>query len=393
MAIGMMGGDNKKLIFHDFLAMGCGNSPETVEAAANTASAMEAEASVSAGISSIGDGLVLGTGNLVSSRPALNNSEVFLIHGRKDDSVPESSNSFSARKRNNSDSTYMAFINDKSRSVCVDSPESSRSLKMLGKEVISDRSRKYHKDDVQFQIQPPLRPTSLHSLSSRPVLIPSKWEQSIPTNSGSLGHYPSPIAQSGMLSSYASKDLNFGAMHMSQLAADEGSRTGIKGSGVLNIVTSSSSGPNERNIASFFPYGSRPYSTQINMPESSDALRYHGRQNVGRQMTIFYAGQAHVFDDVHPNKAEIIMALAGSYGGSWSTTYLQKTTMFPSAGEVKVFSEENNQEPISQVGRTTLTRDIQGLTPGDQPSRRVANDGRVMIQAPLLSAEGKRNAS
>jgi hypothetical protein len=36
-------------------------------------------------------------------------------------------------------------------------------------------------------------------------------------------------------------------------------------------------------------------------------------------MTIFYGGQAHVFDDVHPNKADVIMALAGSSGGSWST--------------------------------------------------------------------------
>ena len=27
-----------------------------------------------------------------------------------------------------------------------------------------------------------------------------------------------------------------------------------------------------------------------------------GLASAGRQMTIFYGGQAHVFDDVHPNK-------------------------------------------------------------------------------------------
>lgn len=65
-------------------------------------------------------------------------------------------------------------------------------------------------------------------------------------------------------------------------------------------------------------------------------------------MTIFYGGQAHVFDDVHPNKvillslclntfifklymnanvslqADVIMALAGSSGGSWSTDLSHK---------------------------------------------------------------------
>lgn len=67
-----------------------------------------------------------------------------------------------------------------------------------------------------------------------------------------------------------------------------------------------------------------------------------------KQMTIFYGGQAHVFDDVHPNKvillslclntfifklymnanvslqADVIMALAGSSGGSWSTDLSHK---------------------------------------------------------------------
>ncbi|KAK8948547.1 Protein TIFY 8 [Platanthera zijinensis] len=401
MAVGMMGGDNKKLIFHDFLAMSCENLPATVAAApaeAATTSEVEAEASASAsasaGVSSIGHGLILGSGDPVSGKPALTNSEVFIIRGRKDNSPgPETSNSFSGRKRSNSDSTYVAFTNDKIRSVCADTPDCSRSLKKLGKEAISDWSEKYPKDKVQFQMQSPLQPTSVHSpLSSRPVLLPSKLEQSTPQNSCLVGHYSSRVAQSGIFSSYVSKDVNFGAVHMSQPAADEGSRTGIKGSGVLNTVASRS-GPTERSMPSVLPSSNRPNSTQINEPYPSNPLRYHASENVGRQMTIFYAGQAHVFDDVHPNKAEVIMALAGSNGGSWSTTYLQKTDMFPSPGEVKVPNEDNIQRQISHPGRTTLTRDIQNLSPGGRPSGVIVRDGRAAIQAPLPSTQSKRDAS
>lgn len=31
----------------------------------------------------------------------------------------------------------------------------------------------------------------------------------------------------------------------------------------------------------------------------------HGMASMSRQMTIFYGGQAHVFDDVHPNKVHL----------------------------------------------------------------------------------------
>lgn len=386
-----MGGDNKKLILHDFLSMTCGDLPAAV-AEATTTSEMEADGSALAGVSSIGHGLILGNGDPGTGKPALTNSEVFIIHGRKDSSTgPETSTSFSGRKRCNSDSTYVAFTNDKMRSVCADTPECSRSLKMRGKESISDWSEKYHKDIVQFQMQSPLQPTSVHSpLSNRPVLLPSKPE--ILQNSGVVGHYSSRFAQSGIFSSYASKDVNFGTVHMSQPAADEGSRTGIKGSGVLNIVATKS-GPAERNLSSILPSSNRPNSTQINEPDPSNPLRYHARENGGRQMTIFYAGQAHVFDDVHPNKAEIIMALAGSNGGSWSTTYLQKTDMFPSAGEVKIPNQDNIQRQISHLGRTSLTRDIQNLSPGGHRSGIIIRDGRALIQSPLPSAQSKRDAS
>ncbi|KAL0910150.1 hypothetical protein M5K25_021094 [Dendrobium thyrsiflorum] len=406
MAVVMMGADDKNPIFHDFLAMSCGNSPATATEGIET-SAMETEApasaSASAGVSSIVHGLIKGSADMFSGRQAVNNSAVFLIHGSKGDSSgPEASNTVSGKKRSNSDSAYMGFITDKTRQVCADAAERSRSVKMLGKEVISDRSGKNQEDEMQFPMQVPLRPTSLHSfLSSRPSLLASKLERSSPMSPGSMLHYQSRIRKSGPFSSsYVSKDA---AILMSQPAADEGSRTGIKGSGALNIV-SSSSAPGERSITRVLPYSSSPKYSQINEPESLNALRYNGMQNIGRQMTIFYAGQAHVFDDVHPNKAEVIMALAGSTGGSWSTTYSQRPAMSRSAGEAKVHSEEirrqisslplsiqgNPEHAPSQVDRTTLTRDIPSLTAGGQQSGRVFRDGRLAIQEPLPSSEGKR---
>lgn len=33
----------------------------------------------------------------------------------------------------------------------------------------------------------------------------------------------------------------------------------------------------------------------------------HALTSASRQMTVFYAGQAHVFDDVHPNKVSIVV--------------------------------------------------------------------------------------
>ncbi|KAL0726480.1 hypothetical protein Bca4012_022573 [Brassica carinata] len=92
---------------------------------------------------------------------------------------------------------------------------------------------------------------------------------------------------------------------VAQTAADEGSRTGMK----CPRITSSFTMPNPSKIECFTPSSTR------NRKELTSSTK---------QMTIFYGGQAHVFDDVHPNKADVIMALAGSSGGSWSTDLSQK---------------------------------------------------------------------
>lgn len=89
------------------------------------------------------------------------------------------------------------------------------------------------------------------------------------------------------------------------VAADEGSRTGMKGPRIMSSYTM----PNPSKVECFTP------SSTGNRKELTSSTK---------QMTIFYGGQAHVFDDVHPNKADVIMALAGSSGGSWSTDLSHK---------------------------------------------------------------------
>ncbi|KAL9993685.1 putative TIFY/JAZ family protein [Helianthus debilis subsp. tardiflorus] len=36
-----------------------------------------------------------------------------------------------------------------------------------------------------------------------------------------------------------------------------------------------------------------------------------------------------MFDDFHPNKADVIITLAGSNGGSWSTSFLPNSSLKP----------------------------------------------------------------
>ncbi|PKA57209.1 Protein TIFY 8 [Apostasia shenzhenica] len=413
MAVVMMDEDDKKPIFHDFLGMSCGDPPAPAMAETKTTATMESEAtasvSASVGVSADKQGLVSRSSDPVSERQLSNYSDVLHNYGKKVATFgPEASNSFSGRKRSNSDSAYIGIIKDKIHSTSSDFLENSRSMKMLGKAVACDQSRKYLDDEVQLPMQPPLKPASsliIPSLSSRPDFLASKCDRFMQMNPGSVLHYPPRIIQTGAFrdkftSSYASKDTNISSILMSQPAADEGSRTGIKGSGVMNVVNTSS-GAGERSMAGVLPCISTPKDSHTIEPDSSNGPRYHGIQTVSRQMTIFYAGQAHVFDDVHPNKADVIMALAGSNGGSWSTAYFDKPSFYPSTSEVKVPSCKNEIQTSSlpspirvnteQVVRIVGSGDSESLASGFE-SGRVVRHGRLGTQAPLSSVEGKRDA-
>ncbi|KAF2585362.1 hypothetical protein F2Q70_00034084 [Brassica cretica] len=121
---------------------------------------------------------------------------------------------------------------------------------------------------------------------------------------------------------------------VAQTAADEGSRTGKKGPRIMSSYTM----PNPSKAECYTP------SSTANRKDLTSSTK---------QMTIFYGGQAHVFDDVHPNKADVIMALAGSSGGSWSTdlSHKLKTKNYTSDGPYKqgpFLSPDIRARPVHQ---------------------------------------------
>lgn len=134
-------------------------------------------------------------------------------------------------------------------------------------------------DEMMISMQPP-RPTSLilhPPRSSRSDSLIPKWERSMPPKPGQMVHYPLRFAQGGtnldkVTSSYAYKDASTGATSLSQPAADEGSRTGIKDSGILNIINPGS-GAGERSSIGVLPCGNRPKAPQAIEPESCNAPR------------------------------------------------------------------------------------------------------------------------
>lgn len=408
MALVIMGTGEKEPIFHDFLGMTCAEAPVTVPAdkgRESRASEVEVEAS-SAGGHAL---LSAGTSDLVSERQGVNTCEVFHFNGRKNAmSGPEISTSFSGRKRSSSDSAYMGMVSDRVIPVGSDSLESSRLMKMLGKEMTGERLGKSHDDETVFSMQPPPRPSSLilhPPTGSRPDSLIYKWERSVPSNPGQMTHYPPRFAQAvnygekPSSSSYPYRDaIVTGASLISQAAADEGSRTGIRSSGALTVANPSG-GFGERNSAVVLPCSSsRPKAPLVIEQDPSNMPSRHTMASASRQMTIFYAGQAHVFDDVHPNKADVIMALAGSTGVSWSTTYSTKPGVPAPPPEAKLPSRENeirNTFASSTQGNSSRPLPGQAISRvpviTDSPKLPTAETRSTTIQAAGTEAEGKRD--
>ncbi|XP_039018873.1 protein TIFY 8-like isoform X2 [Hibiscus syriacus] len=303
---------------HDFLGMKASDSPLVLAPKATAARVSEASASASASSTSA-MGSVGQVGNHLEGIP---------YYGPKSDiSGTEISNRLVGSKRSKSDSLFMGH----------ESLESLHLMKMLHNGAGGERPRRTKEDEVLHSMQS-MRPSSASLISlaptgSRPDGIASKWEQSIPVIGSAVqygtrgGHFMPFMHQ---VSSDRFKDTNVGPV-ISPAAADEGSRTGIKVPDILSSINAPSV-PAEKNSSGVVPTGSRPKSrAHISDPESSVPPSRRGLTSTSRQMTIFYAGQAHVFDDVHPNKADVIMALAGSNGGSWSTTYSPKSATRPAS--------------------------------------------------------------
>ncbi|KAJ4958661.1 hypothetical protein NE237_025772 [Protea cynaroides] len=379
-----------KHIFHDFLGMSCASDspllvpPKTSAFVGDTRpSEPSASASVSVGASSSAHAPVsAATSDLGSERQVGNQFEGVSFHGsRSDISGPEISNRF--RKRSNADSTFMGSTRDRIPQTGLGSLENSHLMKVPRNGGGGERPRWSHDEELFFGMQPP-RPTSTSiilqpPIGSRPDSVISKWERPMLMNAGSMMPMKTPLLNqttpfADKVSSTKYREANTGPWRISQPAADEGSRTGIKGSGILSVITASGGLP-ERNSPGVLPSSSRPKSgPHIVDPESSNPMSRHGLMSAGRQMTIFYAGQAHVFDDVHPNKAELVMALAGSSGSSWSTTYSPKSSVqLPHA---ETFPPSGGNE----MGKSSipLSQDIRGrLSIPGSPSHGLSQGGRI----------------
>ena len=137
-----------------------------------------------------------------------------------------------------------------------------------------ERPRRSNDDEVFYGT----RPTSASLILQPPTgsridANISRWDRSIPMNAGPALQYPT---RGGQLVPFMHqvppnrfKDANAGPPIISQSAADEGSRTGIKGPEILRS-SNASAGVAEKNSSAVLPSGSRPKpGTLISEPESS----------------------------------------------------------------------------------------------------------------------------
>lgn len=392
---GTASGSGMNPIFHDFLGMSCASdspvvfAPKTVGHGGDARrSEASPSASASAGASSGGGrGPISTTSDLGSERQAGDHFDGVPFYGPKSDiSGPEISNRLVGSKRSNSDS-FMGSSRDGFPQIGPESLESSHLMKILRNGTGGDRPRKSSDEELFLGMQS-LRPTSASLIlqpptGSRTDVNLSKWDRSVTMNVNPTVQYPLRAGQFApflhQVPPNRFKDANSGnagPSNLSQPAADEGSRTGIKGSGILSSITANASGSvSERNPSGLLPSGNRPKSrTHILEPESSTAPSRLGSTSSSRQMTIFYGGQAHVFDDVHPNKADVIMALAGSNGGSWSTTYSPKSTVKP-VGE----STPNGENETGMAGNSMFPREFRGrLSLTGNPSQGYGSGDRIL---------------
>lgn len=319
-------------VFHDFLGRSCASdkSPAVVKPAKEASPAASASVGASSGG---GRRLISATSDLGSERQVSNHFEGFPFNGpRSDLTGTETSNRFAGNKRSNSDSAFVGSSKDGLLHVGPDSHDGLHLMKILRN--AGGEMPRHSYDEAMFFNMHRTRPTStshiLHPPSgSRTDATVSKWERAIPLNVVHSMQYPPRAGQVApfgcQVPSNRFKDANAGPSVISQAAADEGSRTGIKGSGILSSIDVRS-GVTDRSPSEMLLTGTMQKTGNHNSePESSISPGRHGLSSACHQMTIFYGGQAHVFDDVHPNKADVIMALAGSNGGSWSTTYLPKS--------------------------------------------------------------------
>lgn len=204
----------------------------------------------------------------------------------------------------------------------TDALDSSRLLKMSRLERLDDRKRGHHEvavDDLHLTMQPP-RTVKMDV----PTFMSQKWDSSQPASLSTGMFGPSRTGQKNLhadkivANSFRESAIT-PQLHISP--ADEGSRTGLKGSSVGNLLNRGSGNVATGSIGPGLPLGrSKSWSQNAGTTEPTFVASQQATP-ITRQLTIFYGGQAHVFEDVSSDKAEAIMTLAGSSGRSWSTVY------------------------------------------------------------------------
>lgn len=374
-----------KPVFHDFLGMSFLSS----ESWSATATARHEEASRSTGVvdgidhgsSSAGSRLLSGHLGLAVAAAAPCSSDPGSermscgkwegIHGGLG-ALDGNRSVGGGKKRETSTSSLRESLQDTS--------ESSRGIKMSRFESKDDRRGRHHDDDVLLGMQPP-RPTATCQTSTRPsmganadFMASKKWERPAFMNSGSAVYSPSRLTHLGSYQNKTSANLSrentVVPALVSQTPADEGSRTGLKGSSLANIMNNGPSAPAARNTSGqSLSAGSSKFLPGNGVQESSIPASPKCITSASRQLTIFYAGQAHVFDDIHPTKADAILALAGSNGRSWSTTYSTRprSTLQSLATEGNVLSVERekvgNRMTVNSSSGLDMPLELQALLP------------------------------
>ncbi|KHN16492.1 Protein TIFY 8 [Glycine soja] len=391
---------NQQLVLHDFLGMRpAADSPKTAD--------VSPEPSASAS-STGGRGPFSATSDIASEKQVGNHLEGVPFYGpRSDFSGTEISNRLVGSKRSNSDSTFMGSSRDAFQLV-PDSFQNSHLMKVLRNAAGGERPRRPNDDAVLLGMQS-MKPSSsqIFQPPTSTKIDANKWERSILMNVGpSMQHPPRGVQLAPFVHQMASskiRDTNAGPSFISQSAADEGSRTGIKGPGILSSAAATAT---EKSIPSAVMLGgSRPKPGTNVVESSTHPSSQHGLTSASRQMTIFYGGQAHVFDDVHPHKADVIMALAGSNGGSWSTAFSPKSAVkmvndgILHSGENETGVVSNAAFPQELHGKLSITGSSShaiGLgdrvtTPAGKHHGNVfAKDTRNPVQPPDPSSEDKR---
>lgn len=144
-----------------------------------------------------------------------------------------------------------------------------------------ERPKRPHDEEASFGMHQ-MRPLSASFISQtstggRTDNNPSKWDRATAVNPGPAMQYPPRTGQVMPFGYHAQsnrfKEANVGPSLISQTAADEGSRTGIKGSGVLSSFNAAGAISGRQPAGVLIRSGTKKTGACITEPESSATPR------------------------------------------------------------------------------------------------------------------------